>query len=155
MTDLADRVPGGQHHGADAPTRRPRRSRRWVAAVAVLAVAVAAGLATRRSSTVTGVTPAQVTATVKAAVDQAAKDAAAAPALSALVYQAILPSVVTIRTERAASADAPDDKSGGLGTGVVINAQGSILTARHVIAGATRITVRFADGTDAPAHLVS
>ena len=166
MTDLADRAPLDRHGSAappgpssepPAPTRR-RRPRRWVLAVAAVAVAVPAVAVTRRSSPIASVTPAQVAATVKAAVDKAAKDAAAAPTHAATVYQAILPSVVVIRTERAGTTGGTGTAGGesdGLGTGVVINAQGSILTARHVIAGATAITVRFADGTQAPAHLVS
>src|SRR3990172_6705730 len=37
----------------------------------------------------------------------------------------------------------------GIGSGVVVDANGSILTAHHVIAGADRVTVRFFDGTTA------
>jgi S1-C subfamily serine protease len=42
-----------------------------------------------------------------------------------------------------------------LGAGVVINADGSVLTALHVVTGATRIRVRFADGTTATATVAS
>jgi S1-C subfamily serine protease len=42
-----------------------------------------------------------------------------------------------------------------LGTGVVVADDGTIVTANHVIAGATRITVRFFDGTTAQAAVVS
>jgi S1-C subfamily serine protease len=44
---------------------------------------------------------------------------------------------------------------GGLGTGVIISAQGAILTAHHVIAGADVIEVTFSDGTKAKANVVS
>ena len=72
---------------------------------------------------------------------RAADKAASAPAREALIYRRILPSIVTIRTtSREGEAS---------GTGVVINRDGSILTAHHVIAGSTEIRVSFADGTEA------
>jgi serine protease Do len=42
----------------------------------------------------------------------------------------------------------------GLGTGMLINADGTILTNNHVVAGATEINVLLADGTSYPAKLV-
>ena len=54
-----------------------------------------------------------------------------------------------------AKADANADDRGGIGAGVIINADGSILTARHVVANAGVITVTFADGTRSTAKIVS
>ena len=70
------------------------------------------------------------------------------PAVSAEVYQAILPSLVFITT-------GDDGEGGGLGTGVIINQDGSILTAYHVVDGATSISVTFADGTRATAQIAT
>jgi S1-C subfamily serine protease len=42
-----------------------------------------------------------------------------------------------------------------LGSGVVVDTQGDILTARHVVHGATAITVTFADGTKVGAQIAS
>jgi serine protease Do len=42
----------------------------------------------------------------------------------------------------------------GLGTGMIIDANGNILTNNHVVAGATEINVLLADGTTHPAKLV-
>ncbi len=42
----------------------------------------------------------------------------------------------------------------GLGTGMLIDSQGNILTNNHVVAGATEINVLLADGTSYPAKLV-
>ena len=42
-----------------------------------------------------------------------------------------------------------------LGAGVVINAQGAVLTALHVVEGGQQIQVRFADGTQASARVLS
>ncbi len=43
----------------------------------------------------------------------------------------------------------------GIGTGVVINENGTILTNLHVVQGAERITVIFFEGTESPAGIVS
>lgn len=76
-----------------------------------------------------------------------------APARSALVYQAIRPSIVLIETER---TDATDPEEGhGLGTGVVINTDGSVLTSLHVISAATTIKLTFADGTEATGQVMA
>jgi S1-C subfamily serine protease len=60
--------------------------------------------------------------------------ATARPSVSA-IYQRVRPSVVVIRTNDA------------LGSGVIVADDGTIVTANHVIAGATRIRVTFFDGT--------
>lgn len=74
------------------------------------------------------------------------------PAYSAQVYQVILPSLVFIQTEGVSE----DDEEGfGVGSGVIINEAGAILTSLHVVADATAIEVIFADGTHANARIVS
>ena len=85
------------------------------------------------------------------AAQKAIKDEQAAPATSAVVYRKILPSVVLIE------ARGPSTKGEGeeLGTGVIVNSDGSIMTAFHVINGATRIRVTFADGTRSAAEVTS
>lgn len=60
------------------------------------------------------------------------------------VYQFILPSLVYIQTEQ---YGAGEYDGFGVGTGVIINEGGDILTAYHVIANASSIEVFFADGT--------
>jgi S1-C subfamily serine protease len=74
------------------------------------------------------------------------------PPYSAQVYQAILPSLVFIHTQR---ENAAEDEGFGVGSGVVINESGDILTALHVVAGATEIEILFADGSRATAEIVS
>ncbi len=49
----------------------------------------------------------------------------------------------------------PSPDGGGLGSGVVIDAQGDILTSLHVVDGASAIQVTFADGTKAAARISS
>jgi S1-C subfamily serine protease len=75
-----------------------------------------------------------------------------APALSQRVYQAVEPSLVLIETNVAASVGAAD---GTLGSGVVVDSGGDILTCLHVVANATSIQVTFADGTRSPATVVT
>ena len=115
----------------------------------MLVGAIAATAWLTQRSAAPALTQRDVTRSADAAVKKAADKAASAPARAALVYRRILPSVVTIETGSRAGGDE------GSGTGVVINADGSILTAAHVVAGATRIRVFFADGTEARADVVA
>jgi S1-C subfamily serine protease len=66
------------------------------------------------------------------------------PPIEPQVYALIRPAVVLITRD----ADVPNAATGrGLGSGVVFDLNGSILTAYHVVAGTERVTVRFYDGT--------
>ncbi len=74
------------------------------------------------------------------------------PPLSQLAYDAVRPSLVLIETDQAE----PSGQSGqGLGSGVVVDAAGDILTALHVVDQATTIHVTFADGTKSEAQVVT
>jgi putative serine protease PepD len=74
---------------------------------------------------------------------------------SGLDIQALLakaqPSVVTIHTGESTSATG---QNGGAGTGVIVSADGDILTNAHVIARAQTVRVTLDDGTDYPAEVV-
>ena len=89
---------------------------------------------------------------VNASVASALGSATPPPAYSAQVYEVIRPSLVLIQTEET-HQDAESDF--GLGSGVVVDSFGDILTSRHVIDGATRIKITFADGTESEAQVVS
>ncbi len=80
--------------------------------------------------------------------------ASATPPLpySTIVYQAVLPSLVYIQTQQ---EDAAEDEGFGVGSGVVVNANGDMLTAFHVVAGADEIEVLFADGSKSMAEIIS
>ncbi len=91
------------------------------------------------------------TTNIGPAVSTAVARAMDRPAISAQVYQMILPSLVYIRTEDKSKSDG----GFGVGTGVIINRDGAILTAYHVVEGAGRISVTFADGTRAIAEIAS
>ena len=83
---------------------------------------------------------------------QAMASATPPPPYSAQVYQAILPSLVLVQTQREPGAG---DEGFGVGSGVVVNESGDILTALHVVADATEIEIAFADGSRTTAGIVS
>ena len=68
------------------------------------------------------------------------------------VYQIIQPSLVLIQTESEGKSGELDHS---LGSGVIINDQGDVLTANHVVEGAKKITLTFADGTKAEGAIAS
>lgn len=94
-------------------------------------------------------TQADVDRSVQTGIEKARQDAAAAPADAAVAYQAIGPSLVTITSQRPGGGSTET----ALGSGVVVSAQGAVLTALHVVDGATAIQVRFADGTTTGARI--
>lgn len=81
---------------------------------------------------------------------QALASATPAPAVSTQVYQIILPSLVIVRADSLSEAG---DEGYNLGSGVVINYNGEILTALHVVEGSDHIEVIFADGTQSEASI--
>jgi S1-C subfamily serine protease len=81
------------------------------------------------------------------------------PAFSQVVYQAVQPSLVLIQTDRPEDPEASKgDKASphdGLGSGVVVNLDGDILTSLHVVDGADTIELTFFDGSKSPAEIVA
>src|SRR5262249_44535330 len=63
------------------------------------------------------------------------------------VYQRILPSFVIVQATTPSGAE--------LGSGVVVNQNGQVVTALHVVRGATPIRLTFADGTATPATVAA
>ncbi|MFG1603711.1 S1C family serine protease [Actinoplanes sp. NPDC049265] len=86
-----------------------------------------------------------------AAVPAPSPSASGGPLSVPDVYQTLLPSVVRIE----ASGEGRANDESAIGTGVIVNADGTILTARHVIAGADAVTVRYADGGSSAAAIAS
>jgi S1-C subfamily serine protease len=85
-------------------------------------------------------------------VAQTLASATSPPARSALVYQVVQPSLVLIET-RSLGADGEVEEA--LGSGVVIDEAGDILTSLHVVADATEIRLTFADGVQSGAQIVA
>lgn len=86
------------------------------------------------------------------AIERALASATPKPPLALSVYEKAQPSVVQIRT----TSHAPSGtlERGG-GAGVVLDDEGHILTALHVVQGAEGIVVIFADGTESLAEVVA
>ena len=160
VIDLTDgrSEPGEAGTSPDRPVRRPwgtylsGRSRRllpWAAVAAALALTAA--IFFRWGSTAA---PAPAAA--------GPSPSASATALTVpQVYDTLLPSVVFIQATGGSSAVGRDVEGGtataeaATGTGVIVNADGTVLTALHVVQGATAIQVTFADGTRAAAKVAT
>jgi S1-C subfamily serine protease len=81
---------------------------------------------------------------VSTTVAQALASATPPSAYSEQVFQVIQPSLVLIQTK---STDTTGNAEDALGSGVVIDAGGDVLTALHVVADSSSIQLTFADGT--------
>jgi S1-C subfamily serine protease len=76
------------------------------------------------------------------------------PSQQSRAYETILPSLVRVVGQSSLSDDEEDEKDHrGVGTGVVIVDSGIILTNLHVVSGAKRIKVTFADGLESDAEI--
>jgi S1-C subfamily serine protease len=75
------------------------------------------------------------------------------PAFSEQVYEQIRPSLVLVEATPANRAAGSDEEH--LGSGVVVDQAGDILTSLHVVAGALAIKLTFPDGTSSPAQIVA
>ena len=121
--------------------RRGSSSSRSVAVLAVVAVLVSRCA----SGGGDGATPVPSTLdapTATAIGDAVTKAVEAQSQVVAEVYRRIQPSVVEIDVEQGATVTTADAEGAGLGTGVIVNEDGSILTAFHVVTRATSINVR-------------
>ncbi|MFF5291102.1 S1C family serine protease [Paractinoplanes globisporus] len=140
---------------ADKPEEKPKKS--WntpglrknalIATVLVWAVAITALVVLRGFGNDTK---------TAAALPRPSASASDAPLTVTEVYQTVLPSLVSIRSTGKAGPAASAAKSmteSSTGTGVIANADGTILTANHVIAGAVAIQVTYTDGTTAAAEV--
>ena len=113
---------------------------------------------------------------VASGISRALASMTPAPPLSLRAYKAVQPSLVLIVTQVATSSPSPASGAspsgspapasgatplagglgaadGELGSGVVVDTSGDILTCLHVVANAISIQVTFADGTKSPAQI--
>jgi S1-C subfamily serine protease len=119
----------------------------------VIALAVASGGTTTHSVTTTVVQPSRA----------AALPTSFSPARGLSVnqiYRQASPGVVDIVVSSTTSGSGlgqlglGSQQTQGEGAGVVYDSQGDILTDEHVVSGATSVTVKFQDGTSAPAKVL-
>ena len=150
----------GTQESAPAPEEPREPKRRWdtpdlrrrvlLGAVLAWAVAITAVVLVRGGGEAAAPT---------AAAPSPSPSASDGPLSVTEVYQALLPSVVLIETtgggSTAVDPDAKTTAKSASGTGVIANADGTVLTALHVVDGATSIKVSFADGTESAAVVAS
>lgn len=149
VTTASSAGPGGEIEATPATrVRRPGRWR-WLSSAALGLLGSGAGLVL--FATLWPAQDPRPDRNIESVVATAVAKAADAPARSSLVFRAILPSLVYIKTEGGGARGASGT---GVGSGVIVNEDGSILTANHVVDGARTITVTFADGTEATAEVV-
>lgn len=146
----------GANSSEQAPRRQPRARWRnllaryerplWVGAAGLLALLVVFTNAWITPST-RQITQEDIEAAVVHTLESATL-----PSPAAKAYEVIRPSIVRVRRME------PDkngvDSENGVGTGVVIVDKGIILTNLHVVLGANRVQVVFADGSESDATIV-
>jgi len=135
-----------------APGDRSRRRRRRVLLYAAVAVVAVLGLGVwwLWPTGPPPLTPADVDKAVQHGLQQAQEQQRNTPPDATIADRTITPSLVVVTAQRAD----PGNIDTRLGSGVVINAAGSVLTALHVVDGATRIQLGFADGSTAGATVL-
>ncbi|MDN5768464.1 MAG: trypsin-like peptidase domain-containing protein [Humibacillus sp.] len=132
-----------------AVVRRAPRSAWVVIAVLVVVALALTGFLLLRPPGPAPITTRDVEATVKKSLDEQARTQAAAPALASVAYRVIQPSLVIISTTKSTATG----QNSGSGAGIIVNADGTVLTALHVVDGAQTIKVTFADGTSSDATI--
>ncbi len=128
-------------------TRAVREARPFV--LGIVAALVAVGLF---NIVVPSPTPLSRT-DVASAIASALASATPPPPFSELAYERIRPSLVIVQTTGAAAANGSADE--GLGSGVVVDQAGQILTSLHVVATAAQVRLTFADGSQSPGQVVT
>ena len=135
-----------------APGDRSRRRRRRVLLYVAVAVVAVLGLGAWLlwPAGPPPLTPADVDKAVQRGLQQAQEQQRNAPPDATVADHTITPSLVIVTAQRTD----PGNIDTRLGSGVVINAAGAVLTALHVVEGASRIQLAFADGTSAGATVL-
>ncbi|MGA3029671.1 MAG: trypsin-like peptidase domain-containing protein [Candidatus Limnocylindrales bacterium] len=179
MTQLQDQPRPPVRRSWSRPLSRIRNRIRWAApfALGVLATFIALNLYGAARPATQSLTQQDV----NQAISQALASQTPGPALSQEAYAAIAPSLVLIQTQQPRSGASPGGSAspgtsvlpgasaqpslgtstataapdGVLGSGVVIDANGDIMTCLHIVANATSIQVTFADGTKSAATISS
>jgi S1-C subfamily serine protease len=136
-----------QPAAAPAPKKRRLRWRRLRFPATVLGLALVLGATVALLPR--GMMPDEVELAIKAAIEAIPPKPAAADA-----YEKIRPSVVLVTSRADDGEEGAKDDEPARGTGVIMVESGVILTNLHVVAGAKRIHVTFADGLVSEAELI-
>ena len=143
------------------PPIAPRRGRwaRWLRSGPLLGFAAAAVLVALLAGARWGFSEPAARAITQKDIDAAVLhtlETKTLPSRAARAYEAVRRAVVLVRGQRdGAGGGEEDDIERSIGSGVVVVDSGIILTNLHVVAGSAKISVRFADGTESDAHVIS
>jgi S1-C subfamily serine protease len=134
--------------GSFATKRRWRRLAVVATAVVIVALLVALVLTNVRISGRPDLSSSAFNAIARAHAKAAVSQLESAPPVAATVYSHVRAGVVVIEVGRGGAA-------GDLGSGFIIESNGEIMTALHVVTGRGEIKVIFADGTTSTASIES
>ena len=126
-----------------------------IVAAMLVGGAIVGGIDYARDDTTTKTvitTAADTTGSSKPVTDSSSSSAAATEDFSAL-YDSVRPSIVRITTGTT-NGNPFSNQQSGLGSGIVVDTGGHILTNYHVVNGFNTVTVTFSDGTTAKADVV-
>ena len=143
---------GSESDAGPPPGPSPWRRRAWLilGLVGVLAVGALVWSSVRGSSK-PSVSKADVGKIVDGKVGKAVNDLKGQPAPGVAIFQQVRPELVVVES----AGPTHTRESAALGSGVIINTQGQILTALHVVQNTGGLTVTFADGTQSSATVQS
>src|SRR6266550_1471686 len=148
---LVDNEPQSAPSSPPPATPPPRRFRRGLlAAVAALAIAGGAGSGAVAATLVDHNSQATTAATTTNSTSSTAASTQASTTAQS-IYQQVSSGVVTIT---ATVSSGPRGSGQAIGSGIVLDSNGNILTNAHVIAGARQIQVTFSDGQTVNATVV-
>ena len=135
---------------------RPRGSLRVIVPSAVFSAILASGL-TFAIAEMAAAPTGNVVPVASIAADAPAAELAGVVATNVVerVAAAAGPSVVTIATVGTTDFSPFSMPTSGAGSGIVVSADGLILTNEHVVTGATQLTVTLADGSQVSATVVA
>lgn len=146
-------VPPAQPPTSNRPPRRGSGLRTGailalaVALLVVLGIGLFAGWEFGRGSTATADAP------NAGALQQGSNPQATVPALSSNNIETVREAVISKVKPEVVQINVATQQGGGLGSGVIIDKRGYIVTNNHVIQGAKAIQVVLSDGTKLPAQL--
>jgi putative serine protease PepD len=128
------------------PANRGRRTTMVVAGTVIFALAAGFGAGALGARVTSDSASGSASHTLTQLASVSASKAAPADGSVEQVAATLLPTVVSVLSSSSSSA--------GEGSGVILTADGMILTNNHVISGATTLQVQFNDGTTAEATVV-
>jgi putative serine protease PepD len=137
--------PGPAYPPPPLPPQPPRRVRRGTVAVVVAATLVAGGLGGTLGALIGSDSANQATTSTTATTTSSTTGSTEGTDVSAVVDK-VLPSVVQVNVRL--------QNGEGIGSGVILSADGRILTNNHVVDGATSVTVTLSDGRTVAAKVV-